>query len=106
LEVCEVCFRDGLVCAACGTGALPEVGQAVSLPFSSQTGQPAPQAGIVLLQPDQQALSQALARRFGSAGCEKVLAALREALFATKLYVRGDVVVRALAGKLVEAMVR
>jgi len=88
LEVCEVCFRDGLVCAACGTVALPEAGK----------------AGIILLQPDQQALSRMLAREFGAVGCEKVLAALREALFATRLYVRGDVVVRALAGKLVEAM--
>ena len=88
LEVCEVCFRDGLVCAACAAAALPEPGK----------------AGIVLLQPDQQALSQTLARKFGAAGCERVLAGLREALFATRLYVRGDVVVRALAGKLVEAM--
>jgi len=80
LEVCEVCFRDGLVCAAAGV------------------------EGSVLLQPDQQTLSSALASRFGEAGCAQVLAALREALLATRLYVRGDVVGRALAGKLVEAM--
>lgn len=24
LEMCELCFRDGLICAACGTGAAPE----------------------------------------------------------------------------------
>ncbi|MGD0094695.1 MAG: DNA polymerase III subunit, partial [Planctomycetota bacterium] len=50
LEVCEVCFRDSLVCAACGTVPLPEAGP----------------AGIILLQPDQQGLSQVLARKFGA----------------------------------------
>lgn len=80
LEVCEICFRDGLVCAAAGTG------------------------GKILLQPDQQVLSQALARRFSAEGCQKALAALREGLLANRLYVRGDVVSRALAGKLAEAL--
>jgi DNA polymerase III delta' subunit len=80
LEVCEVCFRDGLVCAADESGS------------------------SVMLQPDQQQLSRALAANFGEAGCAKVLAALREALLATRLYVRGDVTSRALGGKLVEAM--
>lgn len=80
LEVCEICFRDGLVCAAGGGAEL-------------------------LLQPDQEKLAQSLARRFGAEGCERVLAAIRESLLALRLYVRGDVVGRALAGKLVEAQV-
>ncbi|MCY3020493.1 MAG: hypothetical protein NTW87_15845 [Planctomycetota bacterium] len=85
LEVCELCFRDGLVCAAVGGTLQP------------------PQSAL-LLQPDQQHLAQTLARRFGDVGCQKALAAVREALLAVRLYVRGDVVGRALAGKLVEAM--
>ncbi|HEY3324594.1 MAG TPA: hypothetical protein VGP72_29350 [Planctomycetota bacterium] len=80
LEVAEVCFRDGAVCAA------------------------APAAGAaVLLQPDQRELAQTLAARFGQDGCLRILAALREALLAVRLYVRGDVIGRALSGKLVEA---
>ncbi len=80
LEVGEVCFRDALACAA------------------------APDAGAgVLLQPDQQRLAQTLATRFGQEGCLRALSALREALLAVRLYVRGDVIGRALSGKLVEA---
>ena len=45
-----------------------------------------------------------LARKFGATGCMKALSALREALLAVRLYVRGDVVGRALAGRLVEAL--
>jgi hypothetical protein len=80
LEVCEVCFRDGMIHAASGNG------------------------NAALLQPDQQELSRALAARFGESGCAQVLAALREATLATRLYVRGDVVGRAFGGKLVDAM--
>ncbi|HYG74608.1 MAG TPA: AAA family ATPase [Planctomycetota bacterium] len=81
LEVLEVCFRDAMICAA------------------------APDAGAeLLLQPDQRQLSQALAAKFGAEGCQRILAALRDSLLAVRLYVRGDVVGRALSGKIVEAM--
>jgi DNA polymerase III delta prime subunit len=80
LELCEVCFRDGLISAAAG---------------SQQS---------LLLQPDQPALADSLAKKFGESGCMKALSALRESLFAVRLYVRGDVVGRALAGRLVEAL--
>lgn len=84
LELMEVCFRDALVAASSATGELPP--------------------GQLLLQPDQQKLSSALATKFGTEGCLRVLAVLREALLGVRLYVRGDVIGRALAGKLVEAM--
>jgi DNA polymerase III delta' subunit len=81
LEVCEVCFRDALVCASAG-----DAGQGL------------------LLQPDQAKLSARLAKLFGQDGCQKALAALSQSLLATRLYVRGDVIGRALAGRLVAAM--
>jgi DNA polymerase III subunit delta' len=80
LEICEICFRDALICAAGGTSEL-------------------------LLQPDQLKLAEMLASRFGQEGCERMLAAMRESMLAVRLYVRGDVVGRALAGKLIEAQV-
>ena len=86
LEICEVCFRDGMIRA--------------STPLGSQNGA---ESGL-LLQPDQAALADALAQKFGASGCMKALSALRESLFAVRLYVRGDVVGRALAGRLVEAL--
>ena len=79
LEVLEVCFRDAAVCA--------------SAPDASAT---------LLLQPDQQKLAQGLGQKFGVDGCQRMLAALSEALLAVRLYVRGDVVGRALAGKMAE----
>ena len=81
LTLCEVCFRDGLVCAA------------------SQGDPAAP-----LLQPDRPDLARALGTKFGAEGCEKALRALREALLASRLYVRGDIIARALAGRLREAL--
>lgn len=84
LELMEVCFRDALVTASSAAGELPP--------------------GQLLLQPDQQKLSGALAVKFGTEGCLRVLAVLREALLGVRLYVRGDVIGRALSGKLVEAM--
>ena len=81
LEVCEICFRDGLMCAATF-----------------------PEKPVALLQPDQEKLSASLAMKFGTEGCERALLALRESLLAVRLYVRGDVVGRALAGKLVDAL--
>ena len=90
LEICEVCFRDGMIRAAVNAGAAP----------SGNGGE----AGELLLQPDQAALAENLARKFGATGCMKALSALREALLAVRLYVRGDVVGRALAGRLVDAM--
>lgn len=83
LELCEVAFRDALVMAA---GA--EDGAAA------------------LLQPDQEKLARDLAQRFGEEGCSRMLETLREAHFATRLYVRGDLVGRVLAGRMVEAQRR
>lgn len=80
LELCEVAFRDAMCAAAAG----PDV---------------------PLLQADAAKLSGKLAERFGALGCERVLEALREALFATRMYVRGDLVGRVLAGRMVDAMV-
>jgi DNA polymerase-3 subunit delta' len=82
LSLCEVCFRDALVCAAAGS-----------------------EAQVPLLQPDKPALAHALGAKFGAAGCEKALGALRESQLAARLYIRGDIVVRALAGRLREALV-
>ena len=81
LELCEISFRDALVCAASGE---PEA--------------------AVLLQPDQRELAQKLGGSFGGEGCQKALQAIKESLSAVGLYVRGDVVARALAGRLVEAL--
>lgn len=81
LDLCEVAFRDALVTAA---GAGPDQ----------------------LLQPDGVKLAQALAQRFGDEGCSRMLEALREAHFATRLYVRGDLVGRMLAGRMVANMRR
>ena len=81
LGLCEVCFRDGLVSAASGADA-----------------------NAPLLQPDRPDFARALGAKFGTEGCEKALNALREALLAARLYVRGDVVARALAGRLREAL--
>ncbi len=81
LTLCEVCFRDGLVSAA------------------AQGDSSAP-----LLQPDRPDLARALGTKFGTEGCEKALRALREALLASRLYVRGDIIARALAGRLREAL--
>ena len=87
LELCEVCFRDGLLCAAANAQETISDGEAMPL-----------------LQPDQRSLSAALAQKFGDEGCLKVLAALRDSFLANRLYVRGDVVGRALSGKMVEAL--
>jgi DNA polymerase III delta prime subunit len=84
LELNEICFRDALIAAS---GPLDEA-----------------QSARLLLQPDQHKLAAQLAGKFGAEGCMKVLANLREALLALRLYVRGDVIGRALSGKLVEAM--
>jgi DNA polymerase-3 subunit delta' len=82
LELCEVAFRDAMVMAACkDSGEEP-----------------------VLLQPDQRKLAETMAQRFGVEGCQKVLLALRESLLAVRLYVRGDVVGRALAGTMADNM--
>ncbi|MCW8132119.1 MAG: AAA family ATPase [Planctomycetota bacterium] len=81
LDLCEVAFRDALVTAA---GAGPDQ----------------------LLQPDGAKLAQALAQRFGDEGCSRMLEALREAHFATRLYVRGDLVGRMLAGRMVSNLRR
>jgi hypothetical protein len=81
LSLCEICFRDGLVSAAAdGAATAP------------------------LLQPDRPELARALGAKFGTYGCEKALRALREALLAARLYVRGDIIGRALAGSLREAL--
>jgi hypothetical protein len=88
LEICEVCFRDGMIQASLSNGATA----------------PEPSSAELLLQPDQAALATSLAHKFGAPGCMKALSALREALLAVRLYVRGDVVGRALAGRLVEAL--
>ncbi|HYF51298.1 MAG TPA: DNA polymerase III subunit [Planctomycetota bacterium] len=84
LELVEVSFRDALVVASSGDLS---------------------QAQPLLLQPDQQKLSQTLAHRFGDEGCQQVLLAIQEALEAVQLYVRGDVVGRALAGKMADCMI-
>lgn len=84
LELLEVCFRDALVTASSAAGEIPP--------------------GQLLLQPDQQKLASSLAAKFGAEGCLRVLAVLRESLLGVRLYVRGDVIGRALAGKLVEAL--
>jgi DNA polymerase-3 subunit delta' len=82
LELCEVAFRDAMVVAACkGSGEEP-----------------------LLLQPDQRKLAETMAQRFGVEGCQNVLGALKEALLAVRLYVRGDVVGRALAGRMADQM--
>jgi DNA polymerase III delta' subunit len=81
LEIVEVCFRDALICAAaenCDPG--------------------------LLMQPDQAQLSKRLAGLFGVEGCQKALSALRESFLAARLYVRGDVIGRALAGRFVDAL--
>lgn len=77
LELCEAAFRDGLLAAA-GAGNL-----------SLLTGPEGPLAGK-------------LATQFGVSGCERVLEGLREARLANRLYVRGDLIGRVLAGRLVE----
>ncbi|HLX60983.1 MAG TPA: DNA polymerase III subunit [Planctomycetota bacterium] len=82
LSLCEICFRDGLVSAA---------------------AEGAPSAP--LLQPDRPDFARALGVKFGTEGCEKALRALRDALLAARLYVRGDVIARALAGTLREALI-
>ena len=79
LELCEVAFRDGLVTAA---GA-------------EASG---------LLQKDQADLARKLAERFGERGCGKVLEVLCECHTAVRRYVRGDLVGRYLAGRLVETL--
>jgi hypothetical protein len=79
LDLCEVAFRDGLVRAAGG----PEA---------------------ELLQGDSENLARHLAERFGEAGCEYVLESLRAARLATRLFIRGDLVGRVIAGKMAEAM--
>ncbi|MBE7463253.1 MAG: hypothetical protein HS116_07100 [Planctomycetes bacterium] len=81
LELCELNFRDALVRAS---GAGEEA----------------------LLQRDQAPLAEKLAALFGAEGCENILLALREALFATRLYVRGDLVGRFIAGRMIEAAAR
>jgi len=81
LEVLEVCFRDAAVCAS-----TPDAG------------------AMLLLQPDQQKLAQSLGQKFGVDGCQRILSALSEALLAVRLYVRGDVVGRALAGKMADGL--
>jgi hypothetical protein len=81
LDLCEVVFRDALVCAAAGEGA-------------------------PLLQPDSAEMSRALSGRFGMEGCEQVLRSLEEARGALRLYIRGDLVGRVLAGRMVLALGR
>ncbi|MCZ7645842.1 MAG: AAA family ATPase [Planctomycetota bacterium] len=78
LDLCEVAFRDALVRAA---GAGEEA----------------------LLQRDQARLAEKLAGQYGVEGCERILAALREARLATRLYVNGALVGRMLAGRMAEA---
>jgi hypothetical protein len=90
LELCEVCFRDGMVQAAAHSSAGQNGGDHGG--------------GKLLLQPDQVKLADAIATKFGAEGCMHALAAIREALLAVRLYVRGDVVGRALAGRLVDAL--
>ena len=90
LEICEICFRDGLIRA--------------SLDRSEHGPGGMEQNAGLLLQPDQAALAESLAEKFGPDGCMKALSALRDSLLAVRLYVRGDMVGRALAGKLVDAM--
>lgn len=77
LELCEAAFHDGLLAAA-GADNL-----------SILTGPEGPLAGK-------------LARQFGIPGCERILEGLREARLANRLYVRGDLIGRVLAGRLVE----
>jgi hypothetical protein len=77
LELCEAAFRDGLLAAA-GADNL-----------SMLTGPESP-------------LAEKLARQFGVPGCERILEGLREARLANRLYVRGDLIGRVLAGRLVE----
>jgi DNA polymerase-3 subunit delta' len=77
LELCEAAFRDGLLAAA-GAGNL-----------SLLTGPEGP-------------LAEKLAKQFGAAGCERVLEFLRDARRANRLYVRGDLIGRVLAGRMVE----
>ena len=77
LELCEAAFRDGLL-AASGADNL-----------SLLTGTEGPLAGK-------------LAQQFGASGCERVLEGFREARLANRLYVRGDLIGRVLAGRLVE----
>ena len=81
LELCEISFRDALVSAAGGEAA-----------------------AAVLLQPDQRELAQKLGASFGDEGCQKALLAIREALTASGFYVKGDLIARALAGRLVDAL--
>ncbi len=81
LALCEVCFRDGLVSAASGMNS-----------------------NAPLLQPDRPDFARALGAKFGAEGCEKALRALREAALAARLYVRGDIIARALAGRLRDAL--
>lgn len=55
-----------------------------------------------LLQPDRTSETRRLAEKFGEEGCLRVLAGLEEALRAVRLYVRGDLVARVVAGRLAE----
>jgi DNA polymerase-3 subunit delta' len=77
LEICATAFRDALVVGA--------------------------EAEALLQQPDFAEVSRLLAAKFGEEGCLRVIAAIAEAARANRLYVRGDVAARALAGRLTEA---
>jgi DNA polymerase-3 subunit delta' len=79
LELCEAAFRDALLASA-------EAG-----PF------------LLLNGPDA-TLATRLAGQFGAAGCERVLESLRDARLANRLYVRGDLLGRVLAGRIVEGL--
>jgi hypothetical protein len=81
LQLCEAAFRDGLLAAA-GVDA----------------------GAMLVLSGPEAPLAGKLAREFGAAGCERVLETLREALLAVRLYVRGDLVARVLAGRMVESL--
>jgi DNA polymerase III subunit delta' len=77
LELCEAAFRDALLAAA-GSGPL------------------------LLLKGSDAALAARLAEHLGPAGCEGILESLRTARVANRLYVRGDLIGRVLAGRIVE----
>jgi hypothetical protein len=79
LELGEAAFRDGLM-------------------KSSGAGEDG-----LLLKGQDAGLAEKLARDFAADGCRRALEALHEARQAVRLYVRGDLVARVLAGRLVEA---
>jgi hypothetical protein len=56
---------------------------------------------LLLLRGPDAHLAEALARKFGAAGCARILEGLHGTRSAARLYVRGDLLARVLAGRIV-----